>query len=963
MASLAEDAAAEHSRALKGLSLATQATTNLEGGAFAVKESSLAQRPRRVPKHRCLQALTVAIVASLAAVYMVLSCFRHISQLNSVGPQVRAVAEGGFEETACLGGPEEEPLEGAAGGAEETEGGAAGGDDQHIPAGAEGGIAEGESSEAEAGGTRAGGWGRRKMSSDWVARVCRYLLKLKDLANDYAAILPSLGPAHAIEVAQYVASWGSVEVGAFATAPEETQSARAQAGSAFVMLIENILSDKRLAPEVHRRRCRGHLEALQRLILSLTGVPPLKERVSRSTYRGSITGQWTLGTYSAAHVESLLELLQPENNPGGVPPELVQRSVAILQALYRARMHGLLGRHWVAFWFSECQARTARYLLYGPKEYQKVKSEGMKRLSEMLESLADAVREAGGVPRPIPLPPERTEGCPEIKAQQLFSQAQPILQTQAVSLPAVQPPAPPQAQARVPSQARPRLPTQPRARLAPRGRSRLPQETQPRVHPQLQAPPPPEVQALPHPQVQAPPPPQAAPLPSVQAPPPPPPHAPAFPFYVLQPLALPQIQAPLPPWTRPRLPVQPRARFAPRERSRLPLEAQPRPHPRDQAPPPPPPPPRAESLLLSQPQALSPPQVQAFPPPQAESLPFPSVEPHAPPQAEPLSASHVPARGLYQPETPFGPQERARPRQQLRGRFPRPAQRLLAPRAQGLPPPQGQPVPPPQIRSPPHPEAPLLFPRQLRPPHRRPHRPRAPSQFLRPPHRPFESAPIQMPTPPVPQVPYVGPLLPSPLSETIPPPVVFPPPAQPSLHVEAVSEPLPLQQFPPSFHPSHYVEFPQPMGPHQPSPQPPLLMPEPGLLPYHQAPPMGWAPVGQPAIPGEVYHMGPGDQLYYYPQGSYAMAPQGFYFVHPGDPYFMPPPDPQIMTQIETYPAPPQGHYPLPPHGPQPAQEQPPPPQPAAADAGTGDGEGEGELPVVEAQLSSLSVDDQAEGQ
>ncbi|KAL8452631.1 hypothetical protein Emed_001195 [Eimeria media] len=283
MASLAEDAAAEHTRALGGSGLATPASLNSEEGAFVVNESSVPQRaPRRASKHRYIQALTIAIVASFAAVYMVLTCFRHISHLNNVGPQLRSVAEGGADKTACLGGPEEEPSTSAEGGS--------GGDEPHAPLGAEGGAAEGEREEAAAAaGPHAGGWARRRMSREWTDRLLRLFLRLRNLADECAAILPFLEPSHAIDLAQQVAQWGAVEVAAFAMAPEEVQPARADAGSAFVMLVEKVLSEERFAAELQQRRCRGQLEALQRLTLRLTDIPPPQEKLSRSTYRGVVT--------------------------------------------------------------------------------------------------------------------------------------------------------------------------------------------------------------------------------------------------------------------------------------------------------------------------------------------------------------------------------------------------------------------------------------------------------------------------------------------------------------------------------------------------------------------------------------------------------------------------------------------------------------------------------------------------
>ncbi|KAL8275117.1 hypothetical protein Esti_000996 [Eimeria stiedai] len=300
MASLAEGSAGEHIRALGGLSpathadmnmealggvsLATHADMNMEGGAFVVKEGSLAQRPlRRGPKHRYIQVLTVTIIASLTALYLVLSCFRHISQVNNVGSHHRGLAEGGSEGIPCLGDPDEEPAEGAESADEETQA-----EEKRAVAGAAGGTEE-EASQQPTSARDTDGWGRRKMTPEWVDRVRRHLLRLKTVTLQCTELLPTLSPEFAVELAQLVAKWATVEVGSLSYIPDDLQPVRAEAGSAVVSLLEQVLAKQAFAGEVRRRRIGHYVQTLQRLLLKLNGRPPMKEKLSRSWYKGTLT--------------------------------------------------------------------------------------------------------------------------------------------------------------------------------------------------------------------------------------------------------------------------------------------------------------------------------------------------------------------------------------------------------------------------------------------------------------------------------------------------------------------------------------------------------------------------------------------------------------------------------------------------------------------------------------------------
>ncbi|KAL8434418.1 hypothetical protein ACSSS7_003183 [Eimeria intestinalis] len=158
-----------------------------------------------------------------------------------------------------MGGSDDEPLEGAVGGAEEPGGGASEGEELQALSGAEGGGEEEEDPEVAA--EAASSSGGRRMSPMWEDRVRRLCRRMKESANNCAAISRSLSPGHAIELVQSMAQWAAVEISALVMLPDDLQPMRAEAGLAFVNLVEKILTSARFDLALHRKRCSTDQEA------------------------------------------------------------------------------------------------------------------------------------------------------------------------------------------------------------------------------------------------------------------------------------------------------------------------------------------------------------------------------------------------------------------------------------------------------------------------------------------------------------------------------------------------------------------------------------------------------------------------------------------------------------------------------------------------------------------------------
>ncbi|KAL8275116.1 hypothetical protein Esti_000995 [Eimeria stiedai] len=401
MASPSRSTTMENAVFSQALSPEPMTTFESRSGTPSFKEaSSVHPHILRAAKPRIVHFLSVVAVVSLALVYSVFRCFQHVSHSPSLGIQLRAMATGGFDEGSCLGwqggedstddvlGEEEEPQAGTS----DASGDAAGRGARGRPKGQE------QDEPAKDPVVFAKGWDYWRMPPEWQYQVKISLARWTAAAAQCMQVLPSLHPSQRVSLVKSLSYLAALELSGFAYIPAQIQPVREHAGTAFVRLLESLLSNEATADFVARSRARGNIECLQRLFGNLTGVPESPLLISRASLKASVICHWKVCSYTLQCVEGILSSLAHPDDQLGVSPYEAERAISVVRAIFATRKRQVLRRALTKAWLVSCQRRIGVFLLFTKHEFLIHSSEPKQRASSMLEEVVQAIEGVGGSP-------------------------------------------------------------------------------------------------------------------------------------------------------------------------------------------------------------------------------------------------------------------------------------------------------------------------------------------------------------------------------------------------------------------------------------------------------------------------------------------------------------------------------------------------------------------------------------
>ncbi|KAL8452375.1 hypothetical protein Emed_001380 [Eimeria media] len=339
------------------------------------------------------------VVVSVALVYLVSQCIHHISSYRGLKVTTRSLAAGGFGGGFCPDWPEDEDAEDPPSG------------EQGHPPGA---LAPGQNPAHTAlvGGAhgqppQAAGWGRRRMPPKWRERVKHVLGMIHHLATTASSLIPSMTPEDAVVFCVKLSMLAAVELATYAYTPDEVQPVRAQAGRAFIDLMQTLLgmqSTRSAAIALHLESTIYHLWQFHE---ALAETPKATEQFK--DYRATIMAWYRTGHFTLTQTAAQVAALRHEATQGLVPSARVQNVCKVLEAIFKTRKRQLLGSLTMRYWFVICHQRIHYLLLYTLDEYKEAHARRPPSSVTPSDEVYYAIVAAGGTVVPAESPEAKTD--------------------------------------------------------------------------------------------------------------------------------------------------------------------------------------------------------------------------------------------------------------------------------------------------------------------------------------------------------------------------------------------------------------------------------------------------------------------------------------------------------------------------------------------------------------------------
>ncbi|KAL8438934.1 hypothetical protein Efla_006682 [Eimeria flavescens] len=342
--------------------------------------------------------LLSVLLASLALVYLLLMCKRHLLiSVKLSRPQLRLLAanfpNGLNGECPFSPGVEEEGAAAAA----ETDAAASGGLAATVDA-TKGAVATEEewTSRNAIMGVLPGN--RRILPEPLFTAVEGTLRLLEEVTVKLRMLRPFIGARDALSLTRTLAKLACLEASAFATIPDKLQPLRERVVQAYADLIEQVLSEGLTATMAAERRWELYLRTVQTLLHKLSRIPSNTERINAHKYRWIMSHNQQLSQWSTWNVLEALNVIRDHTTPAPTPGSnaLVRQQSLMLHRLLATRTMQVLNQSVLRHWLGQQQRETWHWFLYDQRTLKQAWTAYLGTLEDQLNAISTTIVSNGG---------------------------------------------------------------------------------------------------------------------------------------------------------------------------------------------------------------------------------------------------------------------------------------------------------------------------------------------------------------------------------------------------------------------------------------------------------------------------------------------------------------------------------------------------------------------------------------
>ncbi|KAL8432809.1 hypothetical protein Efla_006085 [Eimeria flavescens] len=270
------------------------------------------------------------------------------------------------------------------------------------------------------------GWGFRQMPARWEQLFRAALGTIHDAAATCAVLIPVLDPEIAVTLTCHLAMMATVELSALANIPDELQPLRAEACSAYINLLRELLAENsRTSVAAEELGLTTKINAFQRLLEQIAGIPPPRESGSVEAHVFKTITQMRLTRFAFGKASNVMYGLIPQMIQDGVPAQRPRNVVEAFAAMAQLLRRRLLGNSTLRHWLFECEQRASTSLVFDSQAYLWFRYP-MAKFQEALDSIDAALDKAGC--SLVPIYTHSESGLPLMPTGERSSESPPISQ-------------------------------------------------------------------------------------------------------------------------------------------------------------------------------------------------------------------------------------------------------------------------------------------------------------------------------------------------------------------------------------------------------------------------------------------------------------------------------------------------------------------------------------------------------
>ncbi|KAL8455695.1 hypothetical protein Emag_000517 [Eimeria magna] len=382
------------------------------------------QRTGRLGFVKCLLAVSVV---SLTLVYVVVRCIEYAAFIPKVRAASRSLAGGDSDKDLCRNWPdggnrkvtpanEEETLEGGA----QAESLLAATRGAQAPRGQQSELSSPLQSPNYV-------WGHQQMLPRGLGRATGLLFSTKQLATTGMELLAVLSPSQALELCEQLVVVAVIELAALAYVPSALQRLRSETAQAFVRMVSLVMSNDATRKALLRVRLKNRFERLRSMIGRVGGTPSTSAMLTID--RDTMDAWVDAGTYAVTQASAQLQNLLHPHEWRPPSPQVMQKSLNVLRAIYVTRKTQLLRNRTLRRWLVACHSAEGRPLLYTRREVVELPRKSEQPQTGLLQEVHHAVIAAGATTAQSTMTTSRLETeppshRPTVSSPSYFGEAQ-----------------------------------------------------------------------------------------------------------------------------------------------------------------------------------------------------------------------------------------------------------------------------------------------------------------------------------------------------------------------------------------------------------------------------------------------------------------------------------------------------------------------------------------------------------
>ncbi|KAL8275111.1 hypothetical protein Esti_000990 [Eimeria stiedai] len=387
-------------------------------GIFGAKQRA----SQKSPQSGVFRCVFAASVVSLILVYVLLSCFQHVSFVPKVRPATRSLAAGVSDGGFCSDLPDTEDTEQVHTYDDEGQEGASGAGGQRAAVGAAQVPIVQQGGASNPLDLPESGRGPRQMPPQWMGRATGLLYTVKQLKSTYVALFPLLDPPHAVKLCERLMLLAAIELTGLAYAPSVLQPLISEVAVECSSMVELVQSHRTAKKAARQMRMYKGLQNLKLLLGAIADLPT--ENVPFQNYRATMTVFLNTATYAITQAFAQLELLLPQQQDQGTrDPQIVLKALRVLLAIYTARRAQLLQTESLRERLSACQGAIRAAIIKTAKEAEDDARNLEQQQVLPVEQVVNAIVAAGGTPVASALTPLYVDPQPPSHYSTVFSAA------------------------------------------------------------------------------------------------------------------------------------------------------------------------------------------------------------------------------------------------------------------------------------------------------------------------------------------------------------------------------------------------------------------------------------------------------------------------------------------------------------------------------------------------------------